>query len=252
MTLLNWLREKPFTLSLSSGYFGFFAHAGVVKALEEHGLLPQKFTGSSAGALVGACVATGLKSVDLKNILVSLKREHFWDPGLGLGLLRGKRFRALLVEVLAHHDFGACRVPIAISTFDLFKRQTTVFTSGSLPQAVHASCALPGLFHPVWIDGRLYSDGGIADRPGLLGAAHNERILYHHLLSRRLKHGSKPQHSYLPQRPELCSLVFSDLPAVGPFKLHEGLRAFEHAYEQTCAALAEPVGKFCPAHSRSL
>jgi hypothetical protein len=32
------LSEAPFTLGLSSGFFGFFAHAGVVTVLEEEGL----------------------------------------------------------------------------------------------------------------------------------------------------------------------------------------------------------------------
>ena len=41
-TLSEWLREGPFSLTLSSGFFGFFAHAGLVTVLEDEGLLPRR------------------------------------------------------------------------------------------------------------------------------------------------------------------------------------------------------------------
>ena len=58
-TLRDWLAGKPFTLVMSSGFFGFFAHAGVVSVLEEQGLRPARIAGSSAGALVGAPLGRG-------------------------------------------------------------------------------------------------------------------------------------------------------------------------------------------------
>ena len=89
MTLQDWLSQEPFTLTLSSGFFSFFAHTGMLAALEEQDLLPQRVTGSSAGALVAACWASGLSTAELKNILFELKRSDFWDPGFGWGLLKG-------------------------------------------------------------------------------------------------------------------------------------------------------------------
>jgi hypothetical protein len=38
--LKEWLQEGPFALSLSSGFFGAFAHADVVTALD--GLFPAR------------------------------------------------------------------------------------------------------------------------------------------------------------------------------------------------------------------
>ena len=57
--LSDWLSERPFTLTLSSGFFGFFAHTGVLTALLERDLVPHRLTGSSAGALVAGCWASG-------------------------------------------------------------------------------------------------------------------------------------------------------------------------------------------------
>ena len=53
-SLAEWLADRPFTLAMSSGFFGFFAHFGTLRALLDHGLSPARFCGSSAGALVGA------------------------------------------------------------------------------------------------------------------------------------------------------------------------------------------------------
>jgi len=59
-TLRDWLAERPFTLVMSSGFFGFYAHAGVVSVSEEPGLRPARIAGSSAGALVGALWGPGI------------------------------------------------------------------------------------------------------------------------------------------------------------------------------------------------
>jgi len=63
-TLRNWLRAEPFTLTMSSGFFSFFAHAGMLSVLEKEKLLPSRITGSSAGRVPGAWLArSGLLAV---------------------------------------------------------------------------------------------------------------------------------------------------------------------------------------------
>jgi len=49
-TLGDWLAERPFALAMSSGFFAFFAHTGMLAALLERGLVPRMVAGSSAGA----------------------------------------------------------------------------------------------------------------------------------------------------------------------------------------------------------
>src|SRR5437762_14092457 len=104
-TLAERLRAEPFELILSSGFFGFFAHAGVVRALEEARLRPALVGGSSAGALVAGLWGAGLSAEAIRDRLFALKRADFWDPdplfALRGGLLRGQRFQQLLEEALA-------------------------------------------------------------------------------------------------------------------------------------------------------
>src|SRR3954470_8125789 len=95
-TLRDYLREGPFALAMSSGFFSFFAHTGFFTVLEDEGLLPARISGSSAGALVGGAWAAGMSARALGRELCALERRDFWDPGVGAGLLRGKLFRERL------------------------------------------------------------------------------------------------------------------------------------------------------------
>jgi NTE family protein len=226
---------------MSSGFFGFFAHTGFLSVLEDEGLAPSRVSGSSAGALVGGAWASGLPALALKDTLFALRRESFWDPRVGPGLLRGELFRRLLDALLPVSTFAACRVPLAVSVFDLVTRRTRVLEDGLLAPAIQASCSVPFLFHPVWIAGRPYVDGGVADRPGLMGVPHGDRVLFHHLASRSPWRRRGSPSLELPRRQNLASVVLDDLPRVGPFKLDVGRRAFEAARVGMKRALASPV-----------
>src|SRR5215475_7442622 len=121
-TLHEWLRQRPFTLVMSSGFFGFFAHTGVVSVLEEQGLRPARIAGSSAGALVGALWGSGIPAPRIREELLELRREHFWDLRPGLGLLGGRKFRELLERALPVRTFEETPVALALSVWDLLAR----------------------------------------------------------------------------------------------------------------------------------
>ncbi len=240
-TLREWLSAHPFTLAMSSGFFGFFAHAGVMSVLEEEHLFPARVSGSSAGALVGGLWAAGVSPRTICTQLVQLRREHFWDVRPGFGLLRGALFRAHLESLLNGRTFEECRVPLVISAFDLGARRTAVLRSGAVAPALHASCALPFMFQPVRIGQRFYLDGGILDRPGLHGVEQDERVLHHHLVSRspwRLPGSSALRK---PERPNLKTVAIDALPRVNPFRLERGVEAMRRAAEGMRAALSRPV-----------
>jgi NTE family protein len=241
VTLREWLEERPFTLGLSSGFFGFFAHAGVVSALEEERLRPARIVGSSAGALVGALWAAGVPAAALREELLALRREHFWDPWPGAGLLRGRLFRARLEAMLPVRTFEECPIPLALSAYDVLGFRTAVLRTGPLAPAVHASCAAPILFQPVRIGARLYSDGGVLDRHGLAGAAADERILYHHLTSRSPWRRRSSPALRVPVRPGLRAVALEGLPRLGPFRLGRGPEAMARAAEGMRAALRRPA-----------
>lgn len=251
MLLRDWLNAEPFTLTLGSGFFGFFAHAGVLSALVEHGHEPARLTGASSGALVAGCYASGLSLAQLQNLLFTLEREDFWDPGWGFGLLKGEKFRAQMRSTLPAQSFVEARLPLRLSVYNYRSRQTEIWAglnsndAGSDPtelsDAIYASCALPLLFQPLHKNGLRYGDGGIKDRPALAGVAVNERVLIHHLASKSPWRRANDPALIPPQRGNGVTLVVDDLQRTSPFKLHTGRRAFAQAYRATTAALGWPV-----------
>jgi len=239
--LCDWLSERPFALAMSSGFFSFFAHTGMLGSLTASGFAPRMVAGSSAGALVGGAWAAGVPAPELAARLQGLKRAEFWDPAPGAGLLAGRRMDRMLRSMLPIADMRACAVPVAISAFDIARRRTAVLKDRDLVTAIRASCAVPGLFHPVWIDRRAYWDGGILDRPGLAGVGDGERVLFHHIASR------SPWRRTLdvPRRPGMVALVIEGLPRSGPFRLDAGRRALELARDATLRALDQPIADDC-------
>lgn len=241
ITLRQWLSDGPFTLTLSAGFFGFFAHAGFLRTLEENGLAPSGLSGSSAGALVGGLWASGRSAAELEDRLMGLRRTDFWDPGPGAGLLRGGLFRELLHEYLGTRHFESCRADLAISVFDVKRRTTRVLTTGELAPAIQASCTFPGLFHPVTIDGRPHIDGGVGDRAGLRGVQRGGRVLYHHLSTRSRWKKRFKKLSWFPRRDGMLPVIVSELPSVGPFTLPQGKIAYDTARRALKRALDRPM-----------
>lgn len=242
-TLAEWLREGPFALSMSSGFFSFFAHTGLMSVLVEENLLPSRVSGSSAGALVAGAWSGGVEPDVLSEELMKLKRQDFWDPALGLGFLRGKKFRDKVDALLRVRTFEECRVPTAISVFDVLARKTHVLEKGDLAPAICASCAVPGLFHPVRVDGRMYWDGGVSDRPGLMGMPEGERVLFHHIASRSPWRKVDSEAMKIPKRERMTTIVIEELPRSGPFRLDEGRRAYHVAHARARAALSAKIEK---------
>ncbi len=237
-TLAGFLEDRPFCLTLSSGFFGFFAHAGMAAALYERGLRPSAISGSSAGALVGGFLAAGLEPEDIGRMLAAVRRSDFWDPSPGPGLLAGRAFRRLLEAMLPQADFATLEIPTALSVHDIGGRQTLVMKRGDLAEAIHASCAVPGLFHPVRRNGQWLVDGGVSDRPGMAGARRDMTVLAHHLTSRSPWRLHEPRPA---SGPHIVSLSIRGLPRLGPFHLERGPEAFRLARKATAMALDLPL-----------
>jgi len=166
-----------------------------------------------------------------------LTKDAFWDPAPGLGLLRGRKFRALLDELLPVDDFSKLRIKTTISVFDLARMKTRVLDEGALAPAIHASCAVPLMFHPVRHAGGLLVDGGVADRPGVRGIPADARTLYHHLPTTARWRTDRR----VPLAENRAALVLTGLPRPSPNALDEGKRAYAAALSATRRALRTPV-----------
>lgn len=188
----------------SSGFFGFFAHAGCFAALKDLGVNPVGYSGSSSGAILAACAATGMDTEAIGNLLFNLRKDDFWDPepwyktgmaALALfrgwpGYLRGEKFKRLLVNALPLQRFEELTTPCVIVGCNLSKRRKEVFTTGSIAEAVQASGTIPWMFKLKKIKGDYFLDGGLVDKAPLEELAERispEAIIVHYVSSQSLK-----------------------------------------------------------------
>jgi len=173
---------KKIGLALGGGGARGLAHLHVFEALDELGVRPHAISGTSIGAVMGSLYASGLSGLEIRNLvdqLLVMKVDKFsdvftrrdvlkWvkmiDPVFHKGaLLRGERFIQFLAESMACTTFEELEIPLRVSTTDYCKGIESVFDSGDLLSAVHASMAIPGIFSPVEREGRLLVDGGLVN-----------------------------------------------------------------------------------------
>ena len=190
-------------VAFSSGFFGFFAHAGFLAAFREMNIVPVAFAGASSGAIVAAMAAAEMGNDDIRDLLFNVNKDDFWDPdpfpkflknALRLfrgytGYLRGNGFERLLQKLPAKR-FEECRYPLAISAVDVTHRKEKIFVKGDLVNAIKASGSVPMLFKPTKINGALYLDGGISGKApveALADLCNPDRILVHFIASENVK-----------------------------------------------------------------
>ena len=157
------LRNAPrLALVLSAGGPRGFAHVGVLRALHELGVRPDLIVGASIGSLLGAALAARLPIERIEELAFDFDFYKLvrWSPWNGMQL-DGSRIAALLRETLRINEFAQLHTPLAVVASDLDRQAPIVFNQGDLGVAVQASCAIPGRFPPVRVNGRDVVDGDV-------------------------------------------------------------------------------------------
>lgn len=153
-------------LALGSGLARGIAHIGVLRTLNRHGIYPSIVAGSSIGALVGGCYLAG-KLDELEEWILSLSRSRIFSyldfRIRSAGLIGGHKLESLLREHFSDMTIEELSLPyIAIAT-DLVTGHEVWLRRGDLVEAMRASFALPGVFPPMPINGRLLVDGALVN-----------------------------------------------------------------------------------------
>ncbi len=183
-------------LVLSGGGARGYAHLGVLQYLEQLHIPVDCIAGTSMGALIGGLYASGLNADELEHRLTttnlsdiafdrnersrlpqSQREDDFQYPisisagldgsklKLASGLVQGNKLLALLqnwtAQLPANIDFARLPIPFRAVATDLSLGSEVVLDHGSLPRAMRASMAVPGLFAPFPIDERILVDGGL-------------------------------------------------------------------------------------------
>jgi NTE family protein len=158
-------------LALSGGFARGIAHIGVLRVFEEHHIPIDVIAGTSVGALIGAAYASGTTLDEMER---QAKETRFTDFGRWtlsrLGLASNQKLEEFMARFNAAKRFEDLRIPMAIVATDLGAGNTVYFTQGDLGTAVRASCAYPGLFVPINLNGRLLVDGFLTEPVPVDGA----------------------------------------------------------------------------------
>ncbi len=181
-------------LVLSGGSAHGIAHIGVIRYLEEQGIPVDYVTGTSMGAIVGGLYAMGLTADDMEKVAMS----HDWsqlltnstplyeiapsekqfhdrfalrftihdgEVKLPQGFISGQKLDLLLSQLYSGsyflEHFDDLPRPFRCAAVDIETGEVKLFDQGYLGQAIRASMAIPSVFQPMEIDGRLYVDGGL-------------------------------------------------------------------------------------------
>jgi NTE family protein len=184
-------------LVLSGGGARGLAHIGVLDWFDQHRIPVDYIAGTSMGGLVGGLYATGMSPEQIRRVAstldwdkllsgppsyneLSFRRkedrrayptvlEFGWRNGLRLPLaINPAHYIGLLLDRLtlpyyALPSFDDLPIPFRCVATDMIAAQPVVLKDGSLPQALSATMAIPGIFTPIEIGGKLLADGGLLD-----------------------------------------------------------------------------------------
>lgn len=151
-------------IALSGGAARGLAHVGVLQVLEREQIPVDCIAGTSVGSLVGAAYATGMGADRLAELAAHARWRHIARPAWSrYGLVSFARLESWMVRNAGDLSFSDLAIPYAAIAADLDTGQAVVLRAGRVATAVLASCSVPGLVPPVELDGRLLTDGGVAN-----------------------------------------------------------------------------------------
>ncbi len=152
-------------LALGSGSARGWSHIGIIRVLEEAGIVPDIVCGTSIGSLVGAAYADGQLDP-----LEKWVRSLTWQGVVGLldfsingGLIHGEKLFSFLRSHLSNKDVDELPIAFGAVATELISGREVWLRDGPVIDAVRASTALPGLFKPSQLNGRLMVDGGLVN-----------------------------------------------------------------------------------------
>lgn len=161
--LSRFLSGKAVGVVLGGGGARGFAHLGVLRALEEAGIVIDLIGGNSMGALLGAQVACDLPLDTIRERTVRFARGGERPTIPVISIVSGRRVERDLKRMFGDRSVDQLWRPFFAAACNLSRACTTVQDSGPLWRAVLASNSPVGLFPPVLHNGDLLVDGAILE-----------------------------------------------------------------------------------------
>lgn len=157
---------KKVGVALGGGGAKGLSHIAFLKALDEMGVRPAVIAGTSIGAVIAGFYAAGVSGSQLEHVVKDMGFKDLYKMLLDFSILsnsaiyKGKGVEEFLARAIPAQTFAETEIPLKIVATDFWNRREVVFASGSLVTAIRASIAVPALFEPVQLDGKVLIDGG--------------------------------------------------------------------------------------------
>ncbi len=182
--------RRRVALVIGAGSVKCAAAVGLQKVLAREGIGIDLVVGCSAGAIYGALIAAGhepaaiaaviqrvwtreLTRAGNRRAMLSLLMPRLFGFSAEFGLRDDSLIMARLREVFGDTTFSAMKIPLFITTTDFATGELVVLSSGGIVDAIRASVAVPFVFKPHRVNGRLCVDGYLSD-PLPIGVAIKE------------------------------------------------------------------------------
>lgn len=149
-------------LALGGGAARGFAHVGVIKVLQSHGIEPDLVVGTSAGCMAGALYSAGYSGFDLQQMSFDLDRATVADWSVfGNSLIKGEALHAFVDRAVKQVPMEKLKRRFACVAVKLRDGDAVLLDRGDVGDVVRASTAVPEVFAPMVINGEPYVDGGL-------------------------------------------------------------------------------------------
>lgn len=150
-------------LVLSGGGEKGTAHVALLEKLEDLQIQINAISATSAGSLVGCMYASGASYSEMIDFFTQTPLfKYSWLNPLNAGFFKSDKYEIYLKDHVKS-TFEELSIPVYVCATSMEEGECHYFHTGSMMKPLIASCAVPGIFSPVEIDGKLYSDGGVMD-----------------------------------------------------------------------------------------
>ena len=155
-------RRQIIGLALGGGMARGCSHVGVLRELEKNNVPIDLIAGTSVGSLIGGAYAAGLTPDQIEDLALKISWNDLGRVTISrMGFYDNRRTEDYIKTNFPVTEFEKTRIPFGAVATDIQTGRMVVFTEGSLPLAIRASCAMPIYYTPVMVNGRMMVDGGL-------------------------------------------------------------------------------------------
>ena len=160
MGVLGFKSAKKCGIAFGGGGTRGIAHIGAVRVFQQSGIEFDYIAGNSAGSMVGAVYALGVPWRHMYDFVLSINERSMFPKKNWASYMSAEVIERMADFYLAGKTFDDLKKPFCAIAVDIRKGTLETLCSGSVSKALSASCAVPGVFRPVEINGGVYVDGG--------------------------------------------------------------------------------------------